>query len=243
MARSKNGSLPGLELMTKMYQKEFYVFDGDKPVSAVIRNYKKSDFPALVRIQKECFPPPFSEELWWNTEQLNNHVNLFPEGALCIEVDGELAGSVTGLLVDFDETKPDHTWADMTDHGYIRNHNPGGNTLYVVDISVRPAYRKMGLGKWLMHSMYDVVVHQRLDRLLGGGRMPAYHKFSKKMTAGDYLSKVMEGKLKDPVVTFLLRCGRTPVKAVQHYLEDEESCHYGVLMEWKNPFLKNTAKK
>ena len=36
--------------------------------------------------------------------------------------------------------------------------------------------RKAGIGKWLMQSMYETVVHKRLKRLLGGGRMPGYHR-------------------------------------------------------------------
>ncbi len=221
-----------------MYNKELYVFDGDQPRRAVIRNYRHDDFPGLIQIQRESFPPPFPSELWWNEEQLHNHVTLFPEGALCVEVNGELAGSMTGLLVDYDPGDPDHTWEEITDGGYIRNHNPNGNTLYVVDISVRPSYRKLGLGKWLMQSMYEIVVHKGLHRLLGGGRMPGYGKHAEQMSAQQYLEAVMRGELKDPVVTFLLRCGRTPLKVVEGYLEDEESRDYAALMEWKNPFMK-----
>lgn len=221
-----------------MYFKDFFVFDGDKPVKAVVRNYTEKDFDALILIQQESFPPPFPPELWWNEEQLKNHITLFPEGALCIEINGEVAGSMTGLLVQFNPDHPEHTWEEITDNGYIRNHDPNGNTLYVVDIGVRPAYRKLGLGKWLMFSMYDVVVQKGLDRLLGGGRMPGYQQHSDKWTPEQYLERVVEGNVKDPVISFLLRCGRTPVRVVPNYLEDEESCNYGTLMEWKNPFKK-----
>lgn len=219
-----------------MYRKELFVFDQDRPVPAVIRSYTEQDFDQLIRIQQESFPPPFPSELWWNTEQLQNHVTLFPEGALCIEVNGEVVGSMTGLLVDYDPDHPDHTWEEITDSGYIRNHKPDGNTLYVVDISVRPSHRKLGLGRWLMFSMYDVVVHKGLHRLLGGGRMSGYHRKAGEMTAEQYLQSVVAGELKDPVVTFLLRCGRTPVKVAANYLDDEESCNYAALMEWRNPF-------
>lgn len=220
-----------------MYHNEIYVFDGQRPLRAVIRNYKEADFPGLIRIQQESFPPPFPEDLWWNEEQLRQHVTLFPEGALCVEIEGELAGSMTGLIVEFDPKHPDHTWAEITDNGYIRNHNPHGDTLYVVDISVRPSYRKLGLGKWLMFAMYDVVIHKRLKRLLGGGRMSGYHLVQNEMTAEQYLDAILKGERKDPVITFMLRCGRSPLKVVANYLEDEESGNYGVLMEWKNPFF------
>lgn len=219
-----------------MYRSEQLLFDQGKPVPIVIRNYSKADFDDLIEIQSECFPPPFPQELWWNKKQLLNHVTLFPEGALCIEIDGKVVSSLTGLCVQFNPTHPNHTWAEATDNGYITNHDPSGNTLYIVDISVRPSYRSLGLGKIMMQAMYHVVVNKGLDRLLGGGRIPGYHKHAGKMTANEYVQKVVKGELHDSVISFLLRCGRLPLAVVEDYLEDEESRNYGVLMEWKNPF-------
>ena len=218
------------------YRSEFFVLNDGKPIPVVIRNYTKADFDELICIQSECFPPPFPEKLWWNKKQLLNHVTLFPEGAICIEVDGMLAGSMTGLCIQFDPQHPAHTWEEITDGGYIRNHDKHGNTLYIVDISIRPSYRKLGLGKLMMQVMYQMVVHLGLERLLGGGRISGYHEKANKMTVKQYVSAVMAGKVKDPVITFLLNCGRTPVELIENYLDDEESHHYGLLMEWKNPF-------
>jgi len=217
--------------------KELYLFHQNRPVKALIRNYEKKDIPGLIDLQKQCFPPPFPSELWWNEKQLNNHISLFPDGALCAEINNTIVGSITGLIVKYDPQDPNHNWADTTDHGYIRNHDPNGDTLYIVDISVSPDYRKLGIGKWLMQSMYETVVQKGLTRLLGGGRMPGYHFYSKDLSATEYLEKVLQGELQDPVISFLLRCGRTPVKVVENYLEDEESLNHAVLMEWKNPFL------
>ncbi|PLR97482.1 GNAT family N-acetyltransferase [Bacillus sp. T33-2] len=219
-----------------MFHKEIYVFDEKKPVKVVIRTYTEKDFEALIKIQQESFPPPFPEELWWNKEQLSNHVSLFPEGALCVEIDGRLCGSMTGLIVDFQDGGLEHTWSEITSDGYITNHNPNGNTLYIVDICISPGYRKLGLGQWLMQSMYETVVQLKLDRLLGGGRMPGYHRHAEDLSIDQYVEKVLDGELRDPVITFLLRCGRTPVRPVKNYLEDEESLNYALLMEWKNPF-------
>ncbi|WP_282033888.1 GNAT family N-acetyltransferase [Metabacillus indicus] len=222
-----------------MYRKEFFVFENSVPVKAVVRNYEKNDFDSLIQIQKESFPPPFPPDLWWKKEQLEQHVHLFPEGALCIEADGEIAGSMTALRVHFDPAKPHHTWEDITDSGYItRSHKRDGDTLYVVDISVRPKFRKLGLGKWLMFSMYETVVKLNLKRLVGGGRMPGYRQHSDHLTPDEYLEEVVKGSLKDPVLTFLLRCGRTPMSVIPDYLEDDESCNFAALMEWKNPFIR-----
>jgi ribosomal protein S18 acetylase RimI-like enzyme len=222
-----------------MYYKTFYAFDGKTPVPAVIRNYTAADFDELITIQSEAFPYPYPAELWWNREQLSNHVELFQEGALCVEVNGELAGSVTGLKIHFNEDTPQvqHTWSEVTADGYLTTHQPDGNTLYIADLCVRPRYRKLGLGKELVQSLYHVVVEQRLERLLGAGRMPGYHTQAARISAEAYLDEVTAGSLSDPVITFLLRCGRTPLSVVEGYLEDEESCNYAALMEWRNPFI------
>lgn len=219
-----------------MYKKEQYLYRKEKNVKAIVRNYMKEDFDELIQIQKESFPPPFPSDLWWNEEQLNNHITLFQEGALCVEIDGVLAGSITGLLVDFDPESPMHRWEEVTDSGYIKTHNKNGKTLYIVDICIRPSFRKLDLGKLLMQSMYETVIHLNLDRLLGGGRMPGYHKYANELTPEQYIEQVVNGEIHDQVISFLLRCGRTPLVLVPGYLDDEESHHYGLLMEWKNPF-------
>jgi ribosomal protein S18 acetylase RimI-like enzyme len=215
--------------------KHIRVTDGVRMVPALIRNYVPADFDGLIEVQAQSFPPPFPPELWWNKVQLSEHVNRFPEGALCVEIDGRVAGSLTSLRMTVRDGDR-HDWASVTDKGYIRNHEPEGDTLYVVDICVAPAYRKFGLGKWLMHSMYETVVYLGCRRLLGGGRMPGYHLIAGEVTPERYVEEVTEGRRKDPVLTFLLRCGRLPIGVVPGYLEDEESKGYAALMEWRNPF-------
>lgn len=218
-----------------MYRQTYYAFQNKKPVQAVIRNYRESDFDALIDIQQECFPPPFPPELWWSREQLEQHIRLFPEGALCVEIEGQLAGSMTGLVVQHNPGDA-HSWADITDNGFIRTHHPGGNTLYVVDISVRPSMRGLKIGQMLMQAMQQTVIQLNLDRLLGGGRMPGYHRYQETMTPETYLEKVVNGELTDPVITFLMKSGRTPAGVAHDYLNDEESANCAALMEWKNPF-------
>lgn len=218
------------------YRSEVMVSHDGGFIPVVVRNYTRADFDAMIALQADCFPPPFPEELWWSREQLENHVSLFPEGAICVEHDGRIIGSLTGLLVGFDSTEPDHTWEDMTDGGFIRNHDPDGNTLYIVDICISPEFRKAGLGKWMMQAIYQLAVKLDVERVLGGGRMPGYGKVAEELTAQQYVEKVVQGSLKDPVITFLLRCGRMPVKLIENYLEDEESHNNALLMEWKNPF-------
>ncbi|GKV57446.1 putative N-acetyltransferase YkwB [Sporosarcina sp. NCCP-2222] len=219
-----------------MYRSDILVPVEGSFIPVVVRNYSMQDSDAMIHLQSECFPPPFPEELWWNRDQLAQHVSRFPEGAVCVEYNGRIVGSITSLLLSFDSDHPDHTWEQVTDNGYIRNHDPNGDTLYIVDICIHPAFRKAGLGQIMMQAMYQLVVKLNLKRLLGGGRMPGYGKYAEQMTPEEYTEQVVNGTLRDPVLTFLLKCGRTPLRVMQNYLEDDESQNYALLMEWKNPF-------
>ncbi|QAY66031.1 GNAT family N-acetyltransferase [Paenibacillus protaetiae] len=220
-----------------MYKKMIVFLDG-KPLPVIIRNYTKQDYAGMIALQQESFPPPYPEELLWNEEQLAKHLDHFPAGALCVETEGRIIGSMTGLIVNLDDYGHSHTWETITDNGYIRNHNPEGDTLYVADLCVSPAFRKAGIGKWLMQSMYETVVFLNLKRLLGAGRMPGYHIHAESLTPKQYLEKAVLGELRDPVLTFLLRCGRMPIGVASNYLDDEESLGNAALMEWRNPFLE-----
>ncbi|WP_052487613.1 GNAT family N-acetyltransferase [Gordoniibacillus kamchatkensis] len=220
-----------------MYRKQLFTFSGARPVPTVIRRYEEADFDDLIRIQRESFPPPTSEKQWWRKDQLRSQIAMFPEGALIAEVDGETAGSMTGFRIDLGPGNPEHTWHSITDNGYIRNHKADGNTLYIVDICVRPAYRRLKIGYWLIQSMYELAVALGIPRVVGGGRMPGYHLYADKLSPDDYVRQVIHGQITDPVLTFLMKAGRTPLKVLPNYLRgDRDSCFYAVLTEWRNPF-------
>lgn len=217
------------------YRHECFVFSDGKPQKAVVRTYTKRDADGLIAVQKEAFPPPFPQELLWTKEQLSSHVDHFPDGAVCVEVDGEIVGSITALIVQY-EPGDVHTWSEITDDGWIRTHRLDGNTLYVVDICVKPAFRKLGLAKKLLDALYHVVIQYKLERLLGGSRLPYYHRYQSEWTPEEYVKRVAKGDVNDPVMTFLMKAGRTPAGVMHDYLEDEESGNCAALMEWKNPF-------
>jgi len=211
--------------------------EGERAEKVVIRNYKRKDFAAIKQIERECYPPPFPEEDLWDDEQLAEHIEVFPEGALCATYQEEIVGSMTTLIID-DQQGTIHDWDRMTAEGYLKGrHNPKGKTLYVADMIVAPQSRRYGIGRLLMQAAYFLVIELNLDRLLGSVRMPGYHKVAEELTPEEYLEKVVSGKLRDPVITFMLKCGRKPIRIVHDYMEDFHSCNCAVLMEWRNPFI------
>ncbi len=198
-----------------------------------VRSYSLADWDALYRIQRECFPPPFPEEQIWSREQIETHLRIFPEGALCAELNGEVVGSCTSLIIQFDPAHPDHSWAEVTDNGSITTHDPSGDTLYGVDISVRPDFRGKGVARALYQARFDLVRRLGLTRFMAGGRMPGYHKHAAQLTPEAYANEVIAGRIIDPVITPQLKAGLKPVEVVHNYLIDEESGNNALLLEWR----------
>lgn len=197
-----------------------------------VRPYTLADFHDLVRIQSECFPPPFPSELWWSQEQIASHVALFPVGALCA-IDGQtIVGSATCNRIQFELEHAGHNWSEAADNGYIRNYNPMGDTLYGIDIGVRPAWRGRGVARALYEARFELVRSLGLKRFLAGSRMSGYHKYIY-MTPEQYAEEVVAGRIIDPVVTPQLKAGLRPLKVVREYLPDEEARNCALLMEWK----------
>ncbi|WP_088104480.1 GNAT family N-acetyltransferase [Halalkalibacter urbisdiaboli] len=200
-----------------------------------VRPYTMDDFKGLLEVQKEAFPPPFPEELWWSKDQIQAHLETFPEGALLAEIDGKVVGSATSLLITYDG-KP-HTWEEVADNGYIRNsHNPNGDSLYGIDVCVRPSYRGRGIAKALYEARKETVRKLGLTRFLAGCRIPNFHEYADKMSVESYIEAVKRGEIHDSVLSFMLKQGLTAIQALPHYLDDDESLDFAVLVEWRPSF-------
>lgn len=200
-----------------------------------IRRYGPADLEQLIAIQRECFPPPFPPELWWSAAQIAAHAEVFPDGALAVEAaDGSLVASATAHVLRWSPDDPDHTWEEAADRGFLRNHDPAGDTLYGVDIAVRPAWRGRGVARRLYQARYDLVRRLGLRRFLAGSRLSGYHRHPG-LTPEAYAAEVIARRLVDPVVTPQLRAGLLPVRVVRGYLPDAEAADCALLVEWRNP--------
>ncbi|MDQ0257413.1 ribosomal protein S18 acetylase RimI-like enzyme [Evansella vedderi] len=202
-----------------------------------VRTYTMDDFNKLLTIQKEAFPPPFPEDLWWNREQIQAHVDTFPQGGMIAEYDGAPAGSATSLIIKYDGSP--HTWEEVADNGYIKgSHEPDGDSLYGIDVCVRPKFRGQGIAGALYEARKKLVVELGLKRYLAGCRIPNFHEHAEDMSVEEYVEKVVSGEIKDLVLSFMLRQGLKPIQIMEGYLDDEESLNYAVIVEWRNPEIE-----
>ena len=100
---------------------------------------------------------------------------------------------------------------------------------------MRPKFRGIGVAKALYEARKELTISKGLKRYVAGSRIPGYHHYADSMTAEEYVQKVIGRELNDEVLTFMLNQGLTAIKIMPGYLDDIESCHYGVLVEWQNP--------
>ncbi|SCY42778.1 bifunctional GNAT family N-acetyltransferase/carbon-nitrogen hydrolase family protein [Alkaliphilus peptidifermentans] len=206
----------------------------------VVRNIEKADFEDIINMQKLCFPNMKP----WEIEQLQSHVDIFPEGQFCVEYDGKIIGSSSSLIVNFDEYDDQHTWDEITDKGYITNHDHEGYNLYGIEVMVHPEYRDMKIGRRLYEARKELAQKLNLKSIIIGGRIPNYHKYSKDMTPKEYVKEVINHNIYDPIITFQARNGFILKRINRKYLPDDKaSLQYATLMEWNNIDYQPTTKR
>ena len=197
----------------------------------VVRSLKIDDFDRLVELQLKCFAGMKP----WTREQIESQLNIFPQGQICIEYQGRIVASSSSLILDFAMYAEWHDWREIADSGFIRNHVPDGNTLYGIEIMVDPEFRGMRLARRLYEARKRLAREKNLMRIVLGGRIPGYHKHKNEMTARQYVDKVMDKSLVDPVLTTQLSNGFILVRLLKAYMKtDEESQGYATLLEWTN---------
>ncbi len=101
-----------------------------------VRPLTIDDFDELIAMAKACFPGMET----WSRDQIESQLEIFPEGQLCVEIEGRLAASSSSLILEYDASLEWHNWKAVADAGFIRNHKPKGDTLYGIEIMVHPGF-------------------------------------------------------------------------------------------------------
>jgi len=196
-----------------------------------VRPMTLDDFDELVTMQKACF----QDMTPWTREQIESQLQCFPEGQLAIEYEGRIVASASCLIVDYEDYSEWHNWQEISDGGFIRNHDVNGDTLYGIEIMVHPDYRGLKLARRLYAARRDLARRYNLERCIVGGRIPNYHKYADQMTAREYAERVCDGQIYDPVLTTQTANGFVLKKLISNYLpSDVESCGYATFLEWTN---------
>ena len=159
----------------------------------------------------------------------------FSQGQIGVFFEGKLIGSSNSLILDLDEYTFDHTWEEISDDGYIRNHDPEGDTLYGMEIMVHPQYRGMKLATRMYEARKELAREHNLQRIVIGGRLPGYKNYRNTLNINQYVDKVTSKAIFDPVLTPQLSNGFSLKKVIKEYIdEDKESGGFATYLEWTN---------
>jgi ribosomal protein S18 acetylase RimI-like enzyme len=200
-----------------------------------VRNTEPRDFTEIGALCGRVYP----NERPWMPEQLASHLRMFPEGQF-VALDRELdrvVGMSASLIVRWECYDDFDDWEDFTADGMFTNHDPvHGRTMYGAEVIVDPTLQGHGIGGKLYAARRELIERLRLPRIRGGARLRSYHSYARRMSAADYVVKVVHGQLDDQTLSFQLHEGFHVLAVVPHYLgEDPETLGYAALIEWLNP--------
>jgi ribosomal protein S18 acetylase RimI-like enzyme len=185
------------------------------------------------------------KKVWGKTgatkQMIESRLSIFPEGSSVAIEGGKIVGVVFFEIINSKNSFK--SWYDYTDNGLIKkSHNPAGDKIFGIDLSVSNDYTGHGLGTDLLLKVADYSIKNGLKGGLLGGRMPYYYKY-KDIKPSDYIKlRGDDGRLVDPELRFYTRAGLEIAKVIPNYFEDPESNDYGVLLEWSNPFYNMKSK-
>lgn len=206
----------------------------------VIRKACLDDLDEIITVEELSWP----EGMRADSDKYMSRINTFNDGVICAEVERRIEGVVVTEIVQYDLKNPIKTWGEVTDSGFItKTHNPDGDTLYGVSLSVLP-YANGGISKKLLIAAGQLAVHKNLKQIVLGARIPRYRKYSKAMPAINYAySRTKTGKFLDPELEFYSKYGLEIVTVLPDYFPDPDSLNYGVLLVWRNYLYNHPLRR
>jgi len=176
-------------------------------------------------------------------KEFRSQLKYFPEGQICIEDNGKLVAAAFSVVVDYNDYGDKHTYKQITGDGLLKNHNPDGDTLYGIDVFVHPDYQGLRLGRRLYDARKELCEKLNLRAIIAGGRIPGYKKYANELTPREYIERVKNKEIFDPILTFQLANDFHVRKILTNYLpDDKESKSYATLLEWINVYYEEKEK-
>lgn len=200
------------------------------------------DYQELREVMVESYPHmPHSI---WSEKNIHTLIDKFSEGQVVIKINGQIAGCALSIIVDYAKFDEQHTYRQITGNYTFETHNSKGDTLYGIDIFVKPSFRGLRLGRRLYDYRKELCEKLNLKSIQFGGRIPNYHKYAGEMTPKQYIEKVKLREIHDPVLNFQLSNDFHPVRVIKGYLEgDVVSNEYAVLLKWENIYYEKPNKR
>lgn len=172
---------------------------------------------------------------YWSEVAIKNLITRFPEGQIVIRMGGVVVGCALSIIVDYKKFGDEHTYQQITGNYTFNTHNPEGDILYGIEVFIHPDYRGLRLGRRLYDARKDLCEHLNLKGIIFGGRLPNLHQYAHELSPREYIKKVRNNEIYDPVLSFQLANDFHIRKLLHNYLpEDGQSKEYATLLQWLN---------
>lgn len=183
---------------------------------------------------------PLSEECeeCISPQDVLEQLKRFAEGQFVAVWNGIVIGMASTMRTNYPPTSPPRPWMEEIGTCGIANHNPDGEWLYGVEMSVRPDFRRKGVGTALYQARFDLVRQLGLKGWYAGGMLMGYHRYAEEMSPKDYGEKVIAREIIDPTVTMQMNRGFEAWRVIENYLDEPDAGNAAVLIVWYNPDRK-----
>lgn len=184
----------------------------------------------LEALQRIVFPNLAEEELL-HADQYKKHVEIFPEGQF-VALDGDkVVGATSTIRYHFDINHQEHhTFFEIMGGGWFTTHDPNGEWLYGMDVSVHPDYRSKGIARALYNARLEMCKQLGLKGQMTVGMLNGYNKVKDEMTIEAYYEKVKNKELFDPTVSVQEKVGFKIVGLMKDYLNDPTCGNAGAVI-------------
>lgn len=208
--------------------------DASRP-KLFIRQANDKDVNALSALAERVYAPAPSLDARMIRAQIYN----FPDGQFVAEYDGKVVGHCATFIVAENVGLRPHTWVEITGNGFASRHNPDGDYLYGMEVSVDPEFRRLRIGQRLYKARKNLCENLGLKGIIFGGRMPGYRRRQKQYpSADDYVKAVQSREIRDTTINFHLSNGFEPIGVLKNYdTDDKHSGGNATHMVWRNPKL------
>ncbi len=202
-------------------------------------NIQPEHFAGLEEVQRLAFPTLTPDELL-DAARFQRHIEIFPEGqfvALAEIRPGEWkpVGSTSTYRTNYEFGKRHYTFMESMGDGWLTGHEPDGEWLYGIDLSVHPDFRGMRIGRRLYQARHRLAVQLNLRGEIAGGMIPGYDRHRDTLSVAQYVLHVHQARLHDPTLTMQLRNGFQVRGILYDHITDPRSDNACTLIIRDNP--------